>query len=543
MGRQQRKSQEVVQATEARGGKIADKGRTFAITLMFSAIFVLCVAILSAVVWQTWSKVPGTVITSGPTLVICAFAVGLLLLWFDILHRGKSVRSDILFLLFVGLSLRMLSVVAIPNKQVSDFKVYHELAIALNDGDGFAYTGPVGRSEDLPLYLNRKPTDPYRTTAFRPPGTPMLLALAYSVGGQRPIVGKILNALLGTLGGLCLFWMVLPSNRRVAFWSAFMWLVLPSSVMGTNLLGTEVPFASLMLVSAFLLTRAGGLKTKTALVLVLLSGAVAGFCCLIRPATHLVLCGVLGILICIPGVKKIALGILLFLVGASVPLMGWGIRNYYTLGTFHCASTNVGISLANKSVDLSPSKEDLPDRLAIKARMEESQDEFEVNRLGKRLAMKRFLGLKDENLIRTFRDVFVKNHFSTWDQDITILHWCSLSSHRPVRRADIPDPISPSLYTILYRLTQGAYLVVLILAVFGAAQPARLGVTRNAGLLALFAFLLSTSFLFLIFAGDARFHFPLAPILCILAANAIECLWRWRETRRTKNAHLPKLVR
>ena len=535
MGPRQRKSREVVQATEARGGKIKDKGRTFAITLMFSAIFVLCVAILSAVVWQTWSKLEGSVITSGPSLVIYAFLVGLLLLWFDILPRAKSVRSETLFLVFVGLSLRMLSVVAIPNKQVSDFKVYHELAIALNDGDGFAYTGPVGRSEDLPLYLNRKPTDPYRTTAFRPPGTPMLLALAYSVGGQRPIVGKILNALLGTLGGLCLFWMVLPSNRRVAFWSAFMWLVLPSSVMGTNLLGTEVPFASLMLVSAFLLTRAGGLKTKTALVLVLLSGAVAGFCCLIRPATHLVLCGVLGILICIPGVKKIALGILLFLVGASVPLMGWGIRNYCSLGTFHCQPTNVGQELVRRSVDLSPSKEDLPDRLAIKARMEESQDEFEVNRLGKRLAMKRILGMKDEDLIRTFRDVLFNNHVRVWERDLVILHWCSLSSHYTIARDDSANPIPPSLRGILHRLTQGAYLVLLILAVFGAAQPARLGVTRNAGLLALFAFLLSTSFLFLIFWGNARFHFILVPILCILAANAIGLLRRWK-TKRAQNS-------
>jgi len=77
-----------------------------------------------------------------------------------------------------GILLRLFAI-GIPNNQVSDFKIFEELAESLVNNTGFSYTGATGLSADVASYMNNSGARPPVATAFRLPMYPMLLSVMF----------------------------------------------------------------------------------------------------------------------------------------------------------------------------------------------------------------------------------------------------------------------------------------------------------------------------------------------------------------------------
>ena len=123
-------------------------------------------------------------------------------------------RAFLALLVTLAAGVRVAWVMAVPNRLVSDFAIYHELAVALVSGQGYTLTGPIGQ-EDLALYLGTDKTLPY-TTAYRAPGTPLLAALLYRVFGVHPVLMKAASVLLGTATALLLYRLLARAGQERA---------------------------------------------------------------------------------------------------------------------------------------------------------------------------------------------------------------------------------------------------------------------------------------------------------------------------------------
>jgi hypothetical protein len=217
---------------------------------------------------------------------------------FSTLPCPRSGRRAILLLFFIGFLIRLAVIIGIPNKQVSDFQIFHELAVALSNGKGLAYDGPAGLGEDVALYRHHYGANGPLPTAFRMPGTPLATASLYALFGPREILPKILNALLGAGIGICLLLLMWGNDPRRAFWAGLFWEMYPGPWFNTNLLGTEIHFTFGIALIAVLLTRTfaddtGDAKNAPRKIpktfFALATDLVMGCTCLIRPSTQLIL--------------------------------------------------------------------------------------------------------------------------------------------------------------------------------------------------------------------------------------------------------------
>lgn len=180
----------------------------------------------------------------------------------------------IIFIIFISLIPRLTWVLSIPNHQVSDFAIYHELSKALVEGKGYTLTGPVGQ-EDIDLYLGKSIKLPY-TTAHRSPGTAFWGAAIYKLFGENQFYFKISNVILGTGISLLIFFILSSSGLMIAarIASTF-WAIYPSGIFATNLFCSEILFTFFLLLTALLLSSKTYIKTS-------ISGVTAACSALIR---------------------------------------------------------------------------------------------------------------------------------------------------------------------------------------------------------------------------------------------------------------------
>jgi hypothetical protein len=355
-------------------------------------------------------------------------------------------------------------------------------------------------------------------TAFRPPGAPLLFAAVYSIMGQKPFCGKALNAALGALIGLLVFLLLYPENPALAFRSSLLWQLYPSAIIATNLIGTEIPFTACILLSAVLLKKTNRFMSSMTLLWGGLAGLCIGYACLIRPAApFLMLCGVCSIIACAHDFRKGFLIALIFVLGMSIPLSIWGLRNFKAFGVFEVQTTQIGIVSWQMTRDIIAPQEErqfaLPDK-----KMHTSADEFELSRIGMEIGKKRLL-IAAKKI--SFVKVLLLNHCKGWNHDYDALEWASLSSD-PAHTS----PLTAFAYGVLKNTIQLFYLCVIILAIVGGCAIRRINGAENPGLLMLLFYLLASSALLCIFQGQTRYHFPLMPIIFICASQGFGTLRR-----------------
>lgn len=245
-------------------------------------------------------------------------AVGLLLVlmiygrrastWIGEVLARPNVRSFVIFVVAVGVAVRMAAVLSLRAQPLSDHACYNELALKLYHGQQL---GP---------------------TAYFPPGMVFWLLLIYSIFGESLLAVQLVNALVGGL----FVWLTYDVGRRVvgdraARLAALISAVFPSLVLYTTTLGYG-PLLGCVLLSAISLFLRRGPPSGHPWWYVAVIGVILGLACLVKPI-GLVLPLVIGL--CYwrrqTPVLRAARNTAILVVSLSVVISPWAIRNYLSV--------------------------------------------------------------------------------------------------------------------------------------------------------------------------------------------------------------------
>lgn len=388
--------------------------------------------------------------------------------------RHLLVLGSIL-LIAVGLRAAWLAYVNVdPNDgRFDDTLFYYNGANLL--ARGFGYITPYGGG------------DP---TAQWPPGYTALLALTYFIGAKGLVAVKVLNVGLAMVSIVLAY--LLASrlfDRQVGLLAALLLAAFPSYVYLSTLVLAENLFIPAFLLAVLLMVHWGtGGRPPTARQS-LAVGAVIAFAGLVRAEGLWLLAPALVVwLIASHGWARAVPQMLLVLVGATVILTPWMVRNAIQLDSFIIVRTASPSSIA---VGLNPNyKLYGPGLWPAEARPS----------LGQSLRIHR-----DE----PWRPFPLLGHkiYDLYEDDSGILFWIQGFGHNPV--------LTDEAFDRWKNIANAAYFWVGAVAVVGLAMSL---VKRNAGALLLAAVVATWTLGFALFIPETRYHLPLLPLMSAFAA-------------------------
>jgi len=176
---------------------------------------------------------------------------------------------DACWLATLAFALRLLIVLWAKDRfpPADDGTFYHAVAQRIAHGQGYTWLWPDGAVSYAAHY---------------PVGYPALLGLAYAVFGSQPVVGMLLNALLGAFAVFAAQRCVIRyASRRQALIAALLLALHPGLVFYTPALMTEGVTAEVLVIATWLSLRVGssaGFRWR-----LLGLGACLGALCLVRP--------------------------------------------------------------------------------------------------------------------------------------------------------------------------------------------------------------------------------------------------------------------
>ncbi|HEY2773301.1 MAG TPA: glycosyltransferase family 39 protein [Candidatus Binatia bacterium] len=425
-------------------------------------------------------------------------------------------RSVVLFLV-AALALRLAFVrwLTVPAPQIyADAMWYHAAAEQLAAGLGYIH------------HLTRQPT------AAWPPGYPAILAAVYRVFGSDPSRAYLLNVVAGT--ATC--WVagriaVAVSRPAAAAVTVALVALFPSQLLFCSLVMSETVFTLLLCIlvlAAILLVQNSGARLDgRALRGWIVWGIGVGLASLVRAEAVVLLLVPPLVLVTTSNVKhgeatstidprtaasRAGAALALFLltaIGAATAELPWLVRNALLFGRFVPVSTSFGRTLLIGhnpvaegdmnlySPDPAADHRDLVSggaagELAVDQRREAAALQYIREHPGREIV------LEGKRLFLMYRADRV------WGE------W-----YRPAPGS----PATPSVVDALGRASNIFYWAVLLLAVPAAVRMLR---DRDGPELVLIVTLLVwTAFFVIVLYGSERFHFPLVPLLCVLAADTI----------------------
>jgi hypothetical protein len=240
-------------------------------------------------------------------------------------HRFLPLWSPEMWLLWIvmlGLSLRLFAALLFPAILVSDSVRYLDLAQKL--ADGIDYAAPEGR-------------------AFWPPGLPLALApflrvfgssaaLAYNLGTF--VLAEIATFLLGRI----------LAGWRVGCSAAFLLAVWPNFIFAAPLLNKECLLIALWPAAVYFYLKAHeALSEKKGCIWALLAGAAVGYSALTQPsAAMLPVCFALFSVATNGWRRHTVICVLAVACGVATVVTPWAIRNYLALHSFEPIGTAGG---------------------------------------------------------------------------------------------------------------------------------------------------------------------------------------------------------
>ncbi len=232
----------------------------------------------------------------------------------------------------IGLSLRLVWVVHVEPAPVGDALWYMIVAQNLTNGDGFAadHSDPF-RSE---------PPAELQATAFFPPAYPLALAAVWKLMGVSITSAKVLNALLGALTipfvygiGRRIF------DRRVGLSAAGLFALLPNAIVWLPGLLSEALFTFLFAAALWLLVAGRSSAGAVAF------GLLAGIAMLAR-GPGMVLLPLAALIWLLRDGRSSALPRVAQAVLVSALVVGpWTVRNWVELGSPILVASNTGVNL------------------------------------------------------------------------------------------------------------------------------------------------------------------------------------------------------
>ena len=480
----------------------------FIIALFRFCAITMCVSIIGAILYNGFHphSHPGIV-----TIVLIFLSVALAIVLIRLPSKLTITKQTVFFLAATAFALRLFAIVSINNAQVSDFKIFDELAGALKHGHGFSYTDSAGLSEAA-LFLNKCDRHGPVHTAFRLPGFPIILALLYSITGDHAFFAKILNAILCVMIGFVLFLLVKTIDKTAAMIAMAFWLFYPGTIIASNLLCTEISFVLLSISAAALAGYIPRIAGNGSFLFSFMAGLCAAMAALIRPATHFILCAFCVLPFVRVPLKIRPLLVIIFAAGLSGPLVIWGMRNAKTFGVFEMQTSEIGFNCFCLTKQLIKNETD-PKLDSLMKIITTSTNEFTIARTGKAIGMARYrLALRKWwNLPK----VFILNHLRSWRDDCDMINYCKEGIPDSPRGSSGLANLLCSILAFLIRIT---YLSLMLLALAGSIRLPWKAFISQPGLMILMLYFISSALLIMLFEVNARHHFPLLIMLCILAS-------------------------
>lgn len=438
-------------------------------------------------------------------------------------RRESRQRGLLLAVGVVALATRILFVMIVPTKPVSDFLAYDNAGWAIASGHGAVDAGQP--------WINW------------PPGYPAFLGLLYFIFGHSLLAAKLAQVLLSTATCVLTYFVARAVFAEDGWFigplAAMLVAVYPQSIFYTSVLASDVLFSFLLMLAVWTLVRNGFPSSRNAL----LTGLIIGLATLTRgQALLLPIVVVVWLIIALlktggvafgdeageqvtaPRVafltwKKTAMTAVLVGLVAIVVVLPWTARNYRVFHRFIPVSANTGTNLWIGNNPAADGRYMWP----VGNPLARISDPIERDHEGIRLA---------SAFIR--RDPW--GFFHRGLRKLTALlapafdgtSWSQAGSTNPggivLSKAALAEEWSYALLAVPALFGLAAFLWRWILLAWrtrrnGGRPEARRDSQQVGGLL-LFGVVLYWMAVHFIFFGDSRYRLPLIPIFAIFAAYA-----------------------
>jgi 4-amino-4-deoxy-L-arabinose transferase-like glycosyltransferase len=392
-------------------------------------------------------------------------------------------RYFLLFCIISGVLLRLLWIWLVDAPQVSDFQWYYERALTIASGGGYSVN-------DVP-------------TAYWPVGYPGFLGIVFAIFGPSLVVAKLVNILLYTTAT---FWTYLLSKQIFSSESAarlalFILSFSPNQIAYTALLSTEIFFMFLLLSGAVCFVYA-----RRRLGFFLLAGLFWGLATLTKPQALFV--PVIFLSFFSADLRSFVKSGLIVLPTLLLVILPWMVRNYFVIGT-PSLSTNGGIVLmignnpyaTGRQIWDSNVQSLLGDLAATEDQMFDGKEVAREER-ARDIAIHYILHHPIDTALLWPRKIL-----ALYASDVDGIYYSLGIINRDSRALKV-------IYFGLRALAESFYLGVVIL--FAVSLPAVLRDNNKRLKLGLVIILYFTA-TYLLFFGNARYHFALMPWIAIYA--------------------------
>lgn len=235
----------------------------------------------------------------------------------------KSINLDreasfLLLIFLLALVLRLLFnifIVGLDTPPINDATQYDAIGYNLSKGNGFMLDEPM-------------PGISSKTTSYRAPLLPFLLAGIYVIFGHSYPAAKIMLSILGAFTCIVIYFIGKHTfDRKVGFLSALISCIYPFFIYYTGYLLSETPFVMLVCMFTLSLIIANEKGTYRYFIM---AGILLGFACLCRPTMLIIPPFILLWLVIISrngildSLKRFVV-IILIMISTIAP---WTIRNY-----------------------------------------------------------------------------------------------------------------------------------------------------------------------------------------------------------------------
>lgn len=342
-------------------------------------------------------------------------------------------------------------------------------------------------------------------TARWPPGYSLVLSALFVVVGPSILAAQLLNAALGAISvGLLHVVGARLFGRRVALTGAVLLAFFPGQVFFSGLLMTEVVFTTGLLALLWLVLARLAPDRQLNVKWLLVAGLALGGLAMVRGEVAFVM-PMLAVYWLARGAawRRVATQAAIVLAAMVAVYIPWTVRNVVQLDAPVVLTTGTGGALIQGHAEGATgalNQEIYDDLRARYADRPEPQRQVAENNAGMRESLK-----------------FMVTHPLDELRLIPLKLYCLYREDPGGRTWAQFGFFGVEGKSVLERLGNGYYLLVLWLAVLGAVTAGRrmLGGERMLLPLVMVAWSLVYGF---VYVGDGRYHFPLVPFLCLFAA-------------------------
>jgi 4-amino-4-deoxy-L-arabinose transferase-like glycosyltransferase len=382
-----------------------------------------------------------------------------------------SPRRFLAWTVGTGFLLRLLTVLILPTKLVSDQGLIHASAIRILAGEGFG------------------------KTAFGPPGQSWILAAWYWLTIPHSVAAYLLGVLLGTAA----IWLAYAAASRIvsplaARWAAILTAVMPTLVFTSAMVHTP-PLLVLLVLGAIILSLDAAQSSPNSWWSVLGLGILLGVGALIKPIFLPVPMLILGSWLWL-GLGRVAIHKFLLLTAiAALIVAPWTIRNYLLFDAFIPVSSNSGYVLYH---GLNPESDGM---WSPALRSIGHLDEIEKDRLAREAAFRQMRDHPQETAILILRKQAYMWGTSSTNIATRFNVWILSTWHAPLER--------------VIKLSINVCWTALMVLCFHSTWVT--GIWKEPKMTLGVMLLYYTFVLHLFFEVQSRYHIHVIPILIILA--------------------------